>query len=525
MKKDPVVFIASKEYDNLGIGYMSAMLDKAGFSSDIIDVSYKKKKILKKLISLNPVIVGFSVIYQYHIDRFAKLVRFLRKGGIKCHLTAGGHYASLRYRELFELVPELDSIVRFDGEYTICELATSIHSGHEWRNIKSLVHTDKGEIIANPLRPLEKDLDKLPYPVRAPLSNYAFNKTFSTILAGRGCLHNCSFCNLREYYRPFPGLAKRSRKPELVVKEMDYLFREKGCSIFLFQDDDFPVSGKKGLDWIERFCNELKSKGLSDKIMWKINCRPDEVKEKTFAMMKSNGLFLVFIGIEDGTDTGLKRFNKHMTLAESMAGIDTLKKLKIGFDFGFMLFHPDTTFVTLKENLDFLKKITGDGYSPITLIKTMPYYESRIEKELIKEGRIKGRPGYHDYDFLEDSMNNYYKFIVNCFSEWTRDPQGVENISKWARNYIAVFSKYFELKNEELIIIKKTQNTISKCNLFFLNAMQELANLFEAGKSSTDNSDLKQYREKIRTKHEHYKNLIISTMTYLLALHELKHQS
>ena len=503
---------------------MSALLNKAGFSSEIIDASYKKKRILKKLISLNPVIVGFSVIYQYNIDRFAQLVRFLRKGGIKCHLTAGGHYASLRYRELFELVPELDSIVRFDGEYTICELATNIHSGLEWRNIKSLVHSDKGEIIANPLRPLEEDLDKLPYPARAPLSNYAFDKTFSTILAGRGCVHNCSFCNLREYYRPFPGLAKRIRKPEMVVKEMDYLFRKKGCSIFLFQDDDFPVSGKKGLDWIKRFCNELKSNGLSNKIMWKINCRPDEIKEKTFAMMKSNGLFLVFIGIEDGTDTGLKRFNKHMTLAESLAGINTLKKLNIGFDFGFMLFQPATTFKSLKENLDFLRSIVGDGYSPVTLIKTMPYYESLIEKELIKEGRIKGRSGYRDYDFLEDEMNNYYKFLVNCFSKWTRDRQGVENILKWARNYVSVCSRYFGSTTILPLIERDIKNITADSNLFFLNTMNELATLFESGKYNENDAYLIKYRRKIKIKHKHFKEKINSSISNLLVLAELQRQ-
>jgi radical SAM superfamily enzyme YgiQ (UPF0313 family) len=525
MKKDPVVFIASKEYDNLGIGYMAAMLNKAGFSSETIDSSFKKKKILKKLASLNPVIIGFSVIYQYNIDRFAKLVRFLREGGIKCHLTAGGHYASLRYRELFDLVPELDSIVRFDGEYTICELAKNIHSGTEWRNIKSIVYYDKGEIIENPLRPLEADLDKLPYPLRAPLSNYAFNKTFSTILAGRGCLHNCSFCNLREYYRPFPGLAKRTRKPEMVVKEMDYLFREKGCSVFLFQDDDFPVKIKKGSDWIIKFCEELKSKGLNDKIIWKINCRPDEINEKIFTLLKNSGLFLVFIGIEDGTNIGLKRLNKQMTLEESIAGIETLKKLNIGFDFGFMLFQPSTTFKSLKENLEFLKNIVGDGYSPVTLIKTMPYYDSLIEKELLKEGRIKGKPGYRDYDFLEDSMNDYYEFIIDCFSEWTRDPTGVENISKWARNYIAVFSNYSEMTNEASLIIKNARNTISKCNIFFLNTLQEVANLFEAGKSRADYSELKRYMKIIKTKHKHYKKQIINIMTYLSFLFELQRKS
>ncbi len=94
------------------------------------------------------------------------LIDFLRDKGYKCHFTAGGHYASLRYEELFKLEQGLDSIVRFEGEYTILELAEALHSGKEWRTIRNLAYVTDSGVVANPLRPLEKDLDKLPFPAR-----------------------------------------------------------------------------------------------------------------------------------------------------------------------------------------------------------------------------------------------------------------------------------------------------------------------------------------------------------------------
>ena len=227
MKKPAVVFIVKREYDNLGIGYMAAILSEAGFETEIIDVSNKKEEILEKLNHLNPLIVGFSVIYQYHIAQFTKLIRFLRQSGIKSHFTAGGHYASLKYEELLKLAPSLDSVVRFEGEYTIRELTNCLSNGNDWKNIESLAYMYQGKIIANPLRPLEKDLDRFPLPIRRILPEYAFGKKFATMLGGRGCIHNCSFCNLNEFYLPFPGSVKRTRKPEMVVKEMEYLFREE----------------------------------------------------------------------------------------------------------------------------------------------------------------------------------------------------------------------------------------------------------------------------------------------------------
>jgi len=471
-------------------------------------------------------LVGFSVIFQYHINEFKELITYLRKGGIKCHFTAGGHYASLRYEELFELIPSLDSVVRFEGEYTLLELVNSINSGADWRKVKSIAFRNNSKIIVNSLRPLEKDLDKFPLPLRSTLTEYALNKKFATILAGRGCIHDCAFCDIREFYQQPPGPNKRIRKPETVVGEMELLYHEKDCSIFLFQDDDFPVRTKKGSDWIERFCKELKRKKLIGKIMWKINCRPDEVTFDSFELMKSHGLFLVFLGIEDGTDSGLIRLNKGMTVAKSLNGIEILKKLEIGFDYGFMLFQPSSTYRSVNDNLDFLREICGNGCTPVTFLKMLPYFETRIEKELRKEGRLKGKPGFLDYDFLDDSMNYYYESTTEYLMEWLRDSDGLLSISRWARNYISVFSQYFVLTPEVHLLSSNITKIVSKSNLFLLDNMKELAVLFESGKYDTGNyNDLESYKINIKTKHDHYKKQIKDCITRLLNIVELQRLS
>jgi radical SAM superfamily enzyme YgiQ (UPF0313 family) len=523
MKERPVIFIAKKEYDNLGTGYMSAVLYEAGYKTITIDLCDGREQILDILKRADPLIVGFSVIYQYHIDQFIDLVRFLRKGGIGCHFTAGGHYASLRYEELIKLIPELDSVVRFEGEYTIRELADCLYEGKGWKTTESIAYHVNGTITLSPARALERDLDNLPYPLRTPLQDYAPGRKFATVLAGRGCQYDCSFCNLREFYLPFRGAARRVRRPERVVEEMLYLHDKMDCSIFLFQDDDFPVKQENRSLWIERFCDEIERSAMMGKIMWKINCRPDEIEERLFARMKSTGLFLVFIGIEDGTDDGLRRLNKHMTVAECMKGIDILKKLGIGFDYGFMLFQPSTTFGSLNGNLDFLGALCGDGYSPVAFLKMMPYYDTPVERELMSQGRIKGKPGYHDYDFPDENMNRYFEFITDCFLEWTRSRDGVANISKWARNYISVCSHYNNLRTALPVISRDLRKVLSNSNRFMIDSMKELATLFESGRCNNINSvELKRFRKNIKTRHEKYKSQIKSSMITLITLIEIQ---
>jgi radical SAM superfamily enzyme YgiQ (UPF0313 family) len=509
MSARPVVIVAFKEFDNLGVGYLAAIISDVGYEPQIIDFIDGREKILQIIKKLNPLIVGFSVIFQYHIIEFKHLINYLRTSGITSHFSAGGQYASMRYKELYKFIPSLDSIVRFEGEYTFLELVNCIHSGTDWRKIKGLAFKQNGEIEITPLRPPEMDLDKFPFPIRSPLEEYALDKKFATILAGRGCINNCSFCNNTEYIKQSSVPFRRIRRPEKVVEEIDFLYTKNDCSVFLFEDDDFPVKTKVGSDWIDRFCKELKRKKLDEKIMWKINCRPDEVDYESFDLMKNHGLYMVFLGIDDGTESGLIRLNKRMTVTDSLKGINVLKKLEIAIDYGFMLFQPSSTFISVNQNLGFLRQVCNDGSAPVTFLKLKPYFDTRIEKELKQEGRLKGKPGFRDYDFFSSSLDRYYKFISDSFMEWINDPEGLSNIIKWGRNYFSVFSHFYILTSEIRFLSTEFNRIVAQSNMFILDTMEELLCIFESGKyDNAKLSDLSLYRKDIKEKHDQYKKHI-----------------
>lgn len=516
MDYHPVLIIAFKEFDNLGAGYLASVLSREGYETVIIDFLKGKAEILKVIRKLKPRIVGFSVIYQFFIHEFIELINYLRKAGINSHFSAGGQYASMRYEDLFRFIPSLDSIIRFEGEYTFLELVNKINTGTDWRKIQSLAYKENGKTVVNPPRPPEMDLDKFPFPLRAPLDNYALEKKFATIIAGRGCVNNCSFCNNTEYIKQSSVPFKRLRRPENVVEEIEFLYHKKDCSVFLFEDDDFPVKKVKGSDWIERFCAELKQKSLADKVIWKINCRPDEIDYDRFAMMKKHGLYLVFLGIDDGTDEGLNQLNKHMTVEESLRGINILKKLEIGFDYGFMLFQPSSTFMSVNRNLDFLRQLCTDGFAPVTFLKLIPFFDTRIEKELRKAGRLKGKPGLLDYDFLTRSLDSYYEYVAESFNEWLYDPEGLANIIKWARNYFSVFSHFHKMTPELKLLESEVKGNISLSNIFMLDMMSELAGIFESGRyKDTEFGILPSYRETIKEQHNLYKEKIVYSVKKL----------
>lgn len=125
----------------------------------------------------------------------------------------GGHFPSLSHREALAFIPELDSVVRFEGEETFLELADLIGQGRDWREIQGIAYRQQGAIQTNPLRPLIEDLDKLPYPDRSFDPGMVLGHYIFPILASRGCARTCSFCSIHMFYRSAPGKVVRTRNP------------------------------------------------------------------------------------------------------------------------------------------------------------------------------------------------------------------------------------------------------------------------------------------------------------------------
>jgi len=499
LKNNPVVLIAFWEQDNLGIGYIASLLLENGFNVKIIDFRSGREEILYQIQEYNPIIVGFSIIFQYHIYEFRELINFLRQNGINCHFTAGGHYPSLRSEELFNIIPSLDSIVLFEGEHTFLELTNKIYNKQNWHKIKGITYKTQNTLYTNPLRPLEKNIDIFPPPVRQPLREYALGKRYATILASRGCLYNCSFCSIRAFYSKPEGPLKRIRQPDVVVREMELLHKQRDGSIFMFQDDDFPSMSKKEKNWVKDFCNLLIKKGLNKKIMWKINCRTDEIDSEQLKLMKSAGLFLVYLGIEDGTEKGLNLMNKHIEPEVNIKAVNILKKLDIEYDFGFMLFNPESTFSSVRENLTFLRKVCGDGSSP-----------TEIESVLQQQQRLTGSTGFRNYNFRDPSLDDFYSFLTDAFNEWISSHDGILNTARWARYYLSVYKKYYKITSEFIQIKKLVKSYVTESNNFILNVIEKIADIFNTEHDFTlsQKGELQSILDEINVKHNKYESLL-----------------
>ena len=441
-----VMLIGFQEQANLGLGYLAATLRCQGYRVTVFDFEQERERILAAAKSLNPLLIGFSLIFQFYVDTFDELIRYLRDNGVTCHFTMGGHFPSLSYQHTMELIPGLDSVVRFEGEATLLELADRLSRGNDWHDVMGIAYRKGDEVLATTLRPLVPDLDALPYPERdAGRGTSILGRRAIPLLASRGCIRTCSFCSIHVFYRVAPGKVVRTRKPGKVVEEMRLLYERDGITIFLFQDDDFPVFGVVWQRWAREFIAELHRNQLPGRVIWKINCRADAVDPVLFAEMRDAGLFMVYMGLESGSEQGLATLHKQINVEQNLRAVATLKEVGIMFEFGFMLFDPSTTLDSVADNLDFLRAIVGDGAAPATFCRMIPYDGTPIKDELERAGRLKGDICHPDYDFLDPRVDALFQELNKMVhvSGWIHGIGALTVQLQYAKGEVAALAALF----------------------------------------------------------------------------------
>jgi radical SAM superfamily enzyme YgiQ (UPF0313 family) len=406
-----VVLVGFQRQGNLGLGYLAATLASQGYRVTVVDFEEPVENVLEAVRQADPVLVGFSLIFQFYVHRFERLAAHLRAAGVACHFTMGGHFPSLSPEQTLALVPQLDSVVRFEGEITLLELVDRLSLGEDWRSTDGLVYRDGGQLVETPARALVSDLDELPHPHRTVETRAILGRTSAQLLASRGCARTCSFCSIHLFYRTAPGKVVRTRRPEAVAREMRMLYDDYGATVLLFQDDDFPIFGPAWHRWARELLEQIRAQDLVGRVLWKINCRADAVDPELLDEMRDAGLYLVYMGLESGSDEGLRTLNKQTTVEQNIRAVETLKELGILFDFGFMMLDPSSTFESILENVAFLRRIVGDGYAPAEFCRMIPYDGTPIKDELERAGRLRGDVCNPDYDFFDPRLETFFREV------------------------------------------------------------------------------------------------------------------
>jgi anaerobic magnesium-protoporphyrin IX monomethyl ester cyclase len=298
---------------------------------EIIDCNAEKLDwagLEKKLESLEPDIVGASSVATCNAYVTARTVETAKRVNPDVLTVTGGQHFTALAKESLEAIPELDVIVRCEGEETLTELVRAKGDESKFSDILGITYRHGNRIFENPSRPLIGDLHDLPYPgyhlVEEHLSDYHFaamggrNAPYALIEGARGCSHKCTFCTQWSHWKG----AWRTKTTERIADEFELCYNEFGSRFIWLTDDNFGAERAKGL------ADELLKRDLGDDLMWFVQLRCDDVLkiQEELPRLHKTGLEWVMMGVETPWDSTLQTFRKGIVADDARKAVELLKE-------------------------------------------------------------------------------------------------------------------------------------------------------------------------------------------------------
>lgn len=394
------ILLAGPDFEeNLSIRYLSSSLLAAGHETTLAPFNSAADTTSVVDAARDAEIVALSMCFQSRAQEFLRLAQWLKSSDPRQLIVAGGHYASCAAEALLAHHPEIDIIVIHEGEHTLVEIANAMpHPEGRLPQISGIAYRDGAQIRFTTPRRTSDDLDALPFPDRRGPVHVLAGVPTSYMMGSRGCYGSCAYCCITTLHQLAPGKRFRRRNVEGIADEMAALYRQRGTRQFVFHDDNFLVPSESlnhaRLSALEK---ALYQRGVKD-IALVIKCRPAEVNRRVFRRLKDLGLIRVFLGVESASSSGLSDLERVQTVGDSERALETCSDLDISAQFTLMIFHPDATLDTLRSDVAFMRRFSGN---PLNFCRAEIYAGTPLEKRMIALGRARG-----DYLAREYSLSD-----------------------------------------------------------------------------------------------------------------------
>jgi anaerobic magnesium-protoporphyrin IX monomethyl ester cyclase len=356
----------------------------------------------QRIESMQPTIVctsGFTT-NAYACARTCELAKKVNEEIIT---VAGGVHFSNTPDESLENFPEIDYIVRGEGERTLVELITRLQRKETVSSVQGISWRSKGRIIHNPPRPLIENLDSLPYPayhlVENQLHKYHFsmmagrNTRFMILESARGCEHRCSFCSQWSHW----GSRWRTKSAKRIADEIEHLNETYG-GVFLWFTDDHMNLRQRGQSLYE----ELRHRRCKDDIMLFFQARTDDIARNPDVIenLRDVGTYWILCGVETNSPEMLKEYNKGITTGDAYNAMKVLTRSDIFSQAMFVIGGRKDT----HESIEQIRQYSEDITPGLAIYTTLTPFPGTIIHETAKKNGWIEDANYTNYDMVHAIM-------------------------------------------------------------------------------------------------------------------------
>jgi hypothetical protein len=376
------------QQENLALGYLASYARSRGHEVGVVAYAYRKDldETAARVLAEQPDLVGLGIAFQNNVDDYVLLLRTLRARGYRGHLTCGGHVGTFCWQELLGEIPELDTVVRHDGEETLVEMLEALSRGERPRDIAGLVWREGDRIVKGEVRAPAADLDALPWPNRSPAPYVVGGMIVDFLITARGCVGECSYCSIAAYTSE-QRKSYRLRSPESVADEIAFAYKQRSARVFFVQDDLFVLPGERpAVNRMARIRDGIRARGVDDVVFW-IKGRPENITPGVARAAREMGAIHMFLGVENASAQRLRYLGRtHLPLHNDSA-IENCRAAGIVPSFNFMLFDPDCALDDIATTLDMADRNLD---LPWNVCRTEIYSGTALRRRLQEEGRLQG---------------------------------------------------------------------------------------------------------------------------------------
>lgn len=342
----------------LSLIYIATPL-KDDFKILIIDqrIDHNWRTILKNELSKDKIIcAGISSMTGPQILGGIEAASIIRKVSPDIPVVWGGVHPSLLPEETIK-TPLVDIIVIGDGEDTFRELVGALREGSDKKHIRGIIYKDGNTVVRTPDRgqfQISKVMN-LAYDL-VDVNRYKSKPLWTEreslpMLTSRGCPFRCSYC----YNIQFSNRRWTSLTPEETVSSIIKLTNRYDISGIFLLDDNFFVN----LNRVREIC-ELLIREKLDIGIYNANCRVDtltKIDDDFMRLLSKAGFHQIFVGVESGSDTVLKKIKKDITIKQVLLVNEKLKKAGIRPFYSFMAGFPFETLEDVKQTLSLMQHL------------------------------------------------------------------------------------------------------------------------------------------------------------------------
>lgn len=291
----------------LGLVLIGGPLVDAGYEVKLLDADAKRmniEQVVSQARQWQPHLIGISHTGSTAAHpQTAKVIKALKTALPETLIVYGGVYPSFAFRYIMQSLPEVDIIVRGEGEQITLELLFALNNNKSLREVKGLVWRDNGSLVINKAAPLIQDLDR--YRPGWELVDWSLYKLLGWRSAGvqfsRGCPNSCDFCGQWIFWKRY-----RHRSPELFVAQIKELVTKYKVEHIWPADEHFCADRESLIKILNGIIKEKIKVSLS------INASVDSIlRDKDILYLyKKAGIDFIALGVESDNDEVVQGFGK-----------------------------------------------------------------------------------------------------------------------------------------------------------------------------------------------------------------------